>query len=231
MAATQVETSIGDKGFELFQQIGEGWIQAIIQGDWDRLENYCQPYVQSDVLLPHRYFAFEKALDLAAKVREWFGECSAFTIEHTRIEPVGERLGICYRLRFLKQGAWKVAEQQLYCTLQDERIARLHLLCSGFQPIEAGGLAGSGQEKAGSEQAALLVIQTGAEDQGSTCALLTPAIKARLREMESGQVLEVRVDDPSARQDIEAWCRLSGNSLLKISAAGETDLHFWVRKK
>ena len=34
---------------------------------------------------------------------------------------------------------------------------------------------------------------------GSTCALLTPAIRARLREMAPGQVLEVRVDDPAAR--------------------------------
>ncbi len=50
----------------------------------------------------------------------------------------------------------------------------------------------------------LLEFHTQASEVGSTCAILTPAIKSKLREMNSGQVLEVRVDDPSARGDIEA---------------------------
>lgn len=51
---------------------------------------------------------------------------------------------------------------------------------------------------------------------GFICAGLTPLIKSRLREMESGQVLEVRVDDANARLDAPAWCRLSGNTLLAV---------------
>ena len=74
---------------------------------------------------------------------------------------------------------------------------------------------------------------SGAE--GTTCALLTPAIKARLREMSAGQVLEVRVeDDPQAREDIASWSRLSGHELLAVvadSARGTGELHFYLRKK
>ena len=51
---------------------------------------------------------------------------------------------------------------------------------------------------------------------GTTCAMLTPAIKARLRDLQGGQVLEVRVDDPSAREDIASWCRLTGHELLAV---------------
>ncbi len=61
--------------------------------------------------------------------------------------------------------------------------------------------------------------------------MLTPAIKSKLREMHSGQVLEVRVDDPAAREDIEAWCRLSGNPLLKMNEAEGPELRFFVMKK
>ena len=82
-----------------------------------------------------------------------------------------------------------------------------------------------------SERDALLEIYTGAGESGSTCALLTPAIKAKLREMQSGQVLEVRVDDPTARGDIEAWCRLSGNLLLQMNEEVGQELRFFVRKK
>jgi tRNA 2-thiouridine synthesizing protein A len=65
---------------------------------------------------------------------------------------------------------------------------------------------------------------------GGTCALLTPAIKSRLRELQSEQVLEVRVDDPSAREDVAAWSRLSGHPLLAVT---EKDglLRFFIRKK
>jgi len=64
----------------------------------------------------------------------------------------------------------------------------------------------------------------------AACALLAPAIKAKLGEIHSGQVLEVRTGDLSAKDDIEAWCRLSGHTLLHWSPV-EGQLHFWIRKK
>jgi TusA-related sulfurtransferase len=69
------------------------------------------------------------------------------------------------------------------------------------------------------------------ESSGSTCALLTPAIKNRLRDLDSGQVLEVRVTDSSAREDIAAWCRLSGNESLGMIDEGHQGLRFFLRKK
>jgi TusA-related sulfurtransferase len=67
--------------------------------------------------------------------------------------------------------------------------------------------------------------------EGTTCAILTPAIKAKLREMEAGQVLEVRVDDPSAREDLESWSRLSGNTLIAAREESSGILRAWLRKK
>ena len=78
---------------------------------------------------------------------------------------------------------------------------------------------------------ALLEVKAESERSGSTCALLTPAIKAKLRELDSGQVLEVRVNDATAREDIAAWCRLSGNELLAMMDEGHQGLRFFVKKK
>ncbi len=69
------------------------------------------------------------------------------------------------------------------------------------------------------------------EAAGSTCATLTPAIKAKLRELDSGQVLKVEVRDSTARDDIEAWCRLSGNALLTMTEDKTGKLSFFLRKK
>jgi tRNA 2-thiouridine synthesizing protein A len=78
--------------------------------------------------------------------------------------------------------------------------------------------------------AVLEMLET-ADALGTTCAVLTPAIKARLRELEGGQVLEVRVDDPHAREDIAAWCRLSGNELLAVVDDTANYTRYFLSKK
>lgn len=64
-----------------------------------------------------------------------------------------------------------------------------------------------------------------------TCANLTPMIKERIREMESGQVLEVLADDPAAREGVPAWSRLTGNELLATMELDENRTRFYLRKK
>jgi TusA-related sulfurtransferase len=66
---------------------------------------------------------------------------------------------------------------------------------------------------------------------GTSCATLTPEIKARIRELESGQVLEVRTDDPAAREGVPAWSRLTGNGLIATVVEDELRTRFFVRKK
>ncbi len=77
---------------------------------------------------------------------------------------------------------------------------------------------------------AVLEMLNTAQMSGAVCALLTPAIKAKLRELEPGQVLEVRVDDPSARLDVQAWCQLTGNPLRAV-LEHEGVLDFFIEKK
>ncbi len=78
---------------------------------------------------------------------------------------------------------------------------------------------------------AVLEMRPETQSQGSTCAILTPMIKAKLMELGSGQVLEVRVGDPTAREDITSWSRLSGNELLAMTDEGPQGLRFFLKKK
>ncbi len=77
---------------------------------------------------------------------------------------------------------------------------------------------------------ALLEMLNSDERAGALCAALTPAIKNKLNLLNSGQVLEVRVDDPAAEGDISAWCRLSGHQLLAAVREGSM-LRCYLRKK
>ena len=64
-----------------------------------------------------------------------------------------------------------------------------------------------------------------------TCANLTPLMKERIRELESGQVLEVLADDPAAREGVPAWSRLTGNELLATVEMDADRTRFFLRKK
>jgi tRNA 2-thiouridine synthesizing protein A len=92
---------------------------------------------------------------------------------------------------------------------------------TGSESDEVGGLI----------PAATLELLESSDRPGSACSVLTPAIKARLSELEPGQILLVRVDDPSARLDVPAWCSLTGN-VLQAKAEGDNGvLDFFIRKE
>jgi TusA-related sulfurtransferase len=60
---------------------------------------------------------------------------------------------------------------------------------------------------------------------------LEPLIKTRMRSMASGQILEVRADDPTARLGVPSWCRLSGNILLATEVGDGGRTRFFLRCK
>lgn len=224
------------------QQLGEEWLRVITEKDPERLGEICHPDVRSRVMTPKRFDALENVPDLTQKMVNWYGDCSSIEKEQARIEMVGDKLAIFYRLRVEKNGAPCTIEQQLYCSLRDGRIDQLNLLCSGFQPLQISVEAPAAltvNRPATSNQAiaqpplqAHALLEVGVDaSQGSTCAILTPAIKRKLSELNSGQVLEVRVGDPDAKEDIQAWCRLSGNTLLQMERGSGEELHFYLMKK
>jgi SAM-dependent methyltransferase/TusA-related sulfurtransferase len=66
---------------------------------------------------------------------------------------------------------------------------------------------------------------------GQTCGSLEPQMKQRMRTLESGQILEVRVDDPSARLGVPAWSRLTGHVLVAAIEDDAQRTRFFLRKR
>ena len=66
---------------------------------------------------------------------------------------------------------------------------------------------------------------------GQDCSTLTPMIAARMRQLQSGQVLEVVSDDPTARSGLASWSRLTGNPVVAIvdDAPGQT--RYFLQRK
>ncbi len=51
-------------------------------------------------------------------------------------------------------------------------------------------------------------------------------IAAMMRQMQPGQTLEIFATDPTVPVDLAAWCRMTGNPLIK-----QQDSHFLVQHK
>jgi len=47
-------------------------------------------------------------------------------------------------------------------------------------------------------------------------------VSKAMNELEPGQVLQAKADDPAFKLDIEAWCRRTGNELVELRRDQQT---------
>lgn len=65
-------------------------------------------------------------------------------------------------------------------------------------------------------------------DQGCGGGLLILILQA-MKRLEPGNILEIRSTDSGVREDLPAWCRMTGNALL-AAQEGELRNRYFVRK-
>ena len=66
---------------------------------------------------------------------------------------------------------------------------------------------------------------------GQACSTLTPIIASRMRQLSTGQLLEVISDDPTARSGLASWSRLTGNPIVAIVEDGPGRTRYYLRRK
>jgi ketosteroid isomerase-like protein len=72
--------------------------------------------------------------ETAELIAKWFGDSTELALVDSHADDVGDRLHVSYRFAGLEEGEAYVVEQHLYCTLENGKIAKADLLCSGFRP-------------------------------------------------------------------------------------------------
>jgi tRNA 2-thiouridine synthesizing protein A len=64
-------------------------------------------------------------------------------------------------------------------------------------------------------------------DAGSLgCGDLVLELRIRLRAMQAHQILKVTANDPGAPEDLPAWCRMTGHTLVRAAHP-----QYWIRRK
>lgn len=65
---------------------------------------------------------------------------------------------------------------------------------------------------------------------GLACPMPIFKTSNKIKELQSGQVLEVQADDSGIEKDMPAWCRMTGNEFLGLVKQGD-EYHVFLRKK
>ena len=86
------------------------------------------------------------------------------------------------------------------------------------EPASAAEGGGEGEGESAAQEAALEI-----DALGKLCPLPVIELGRRIREVPVGAIVRVLADDPAARLDIPAWCRMTGQDYLGAEALGGTE--------
>lgn len=65
---------------------------------------------------------------------------------------------------------------------------------------------------------------------GLMCPMPIVQLAKKVKEMKSGQILELVADDIGAKEDVPAWCSRTGNQLVGTEEEGKV-LRFYIKIK
>src|SRR5262245_2192088 len=220
--------------------LGRNYVEALARRDFTGVAAYLHPQVAFQALEPSGLQETSDAAGALACLRGWFSAVDELTIlQQTSDDSLG-CLALSYRFLMHTQDDWQVVLQHAFCSVSDDRIKRLYLVCSGFWPVEGphgvggmrrGDTAMSGASMETTTSAPLPHANAVLDAVGEGCATLTPLIRSRIKELESGQVLDVRTDDPTAHESLLAWCSLTGHTLAAVGTDNAQGQRFLIRKK
>ncbi|HVN76087.1 MAG TPA: sulfurtransferase TusA family protein [Thermoanaerobaculaceae bacterium] len=205
--------------------VGDRFVRAVAELDFAGLASCFAAEARLRALVPRGFQEASGVEDVVRCFQGWFGSAERAELLGREVEAIAGRAHLAWRLRVHDARGPRVIEQQAYATILGGSIAELDLLCSGFQyerqTVEPTGVATRSQE---------FEVAASVDGGDAGCATLTPLVKATLRDLASGQVLEIVSSEPSAAQDLASWSALTGNPVIAARSDGESN-RFYVRKK
>jgi len=127
---------------------------------------------------------------------------------------VADVLSLQYQLKTHNPAdGWQVIQQHAYLYVQDGKIMRMWLVCSGFHqdPMSTEMVESLPQSIQPARLGGTLFYDAG----NKTCTEgPLEDIAHLMRQLNAGQTLEVHATNPSVARDLPAWCRLTGHELV-----------------
>ena len=106
---------------------------AVADRALDRLGEHLTDDVRLRALLPGGTIEEHGRDAVLARFDHWFGDYDTVLLSGASGDQVGDRVWVHYKLLFDPDADTRVLTQTLVCTVDEGRVRRLDLLCSGFR--------------------------------------------------------------------------------------------------
>jgi len=115
--------------------VAERFLLALQAHDFEGIASCFAPDGRLRALVPTAVREDEGSDAVAERFRYWVGEMTDFAISETAVEEFVDRVHVRYRMSGIdpEDGA-VTCEQQAYLTLENDAIAAMNLVCSGWRP-------------------------------------------------------------------------------------------------
>jgi hypothetical protein len=119
-------------------EAGTRYVDALAAKDTDTLRDLFASDVVFRGMTPGRFWAAESPDHVLTILNQWFEPSDVIEgVEHVEVGAMVDRGRVDYRFRIRNSDGLFAAEQRGYYDLNDDgRIARMHVMCSGFRSIE-----------------------------------------------------------------------------------------------
>lgn len=115
--------------------VGQRFLGALLQRDFDTLEALLDPDVWLRALLPRHLDERHGAAGVAGAFRSWYGAAEELVVVSHVHDMVADKERIGYRFRLRPDWApeqWHVIEQTAFLSVREGRVRKIDLACSGF---------------------------------------------------------------------------------------------------
>ena len=115
--------------------VAERFLHALEARDFDGIAACFAPEGRLRALVPEALREDEGSAAVAERFRYWVGEMTDFAISDTAVDEFVDRVHVRYRMHGVdRENGAVTCEQHAYLTLEDDAIAAMNLVCSGWRP-------------------------------------------------------------------------------------------------
>jgi hypothetical protein len=117
------------------QTVLDRFLTALEGRDWDALGACFAPDAKLRALVPTALREADGGGAIADRFAVWFADLQQYELLESGVSPFVDRVHVSYRVRGIDpEDGDTIVEQRGYATVDDDRIAALNLVCSGFRP-------------------------------------------------------------------------------------------------
>lgn len=109
-------------------------MDALVRLDFDAMAATLNPNVVFRALVPGELINVATAAETVQTFRRWLGDKKDGELVHYQSEALANKLLVEYGFRLSRGEQRFLVEQRVCCTVENEKLAAIDLLCSGLRP-------------------------------------------------------------------------------------------------